>query len=218
MRLIATNGKTFSSVILCKDGSWLEIVNKFCYLSNKQHFATKEDWLINRETNYTKLVEGKKIRKPIDPSLTGIDYLLEVQHRYSIRKQSPAYESSLMKKLSIYETTYARYQELLTIEENAEKISLYKERCSVMQECIRKLEPLISADPEGSKLDVYSPLNKSTIFAYILEGDTFVPLGFCVIRKILVYKKKYGTTFAEVGLPAMPNLWIVKGAKIFRPI
>lgn len=220
-------GKVFSSIVPTKDGQWLEIKKDYEFQSTKQKFKTREEWLRVRNNQYYKheVVENErepyrtKFQKwqdsPISSVYKDADYLIQVMIKYEIQVMPPAEKVNLNYKRRVKEDVIQYLKACIASGEgNLEDTKTRLERNETELSAVLKS---LAENPTEDKKE-YEVLQDEQIVAYVHTHENLEPIGYNSLDSIMVFKGIGGQTFAEIGLPERPTLWIARSNRLIKVI
>lgn len=220
-------GKVFSSIVPMKNGHWLEIKRDYEFQSRKQEFKTREEWLRARNNRYYnhEVVENErepyrtKFQKwedsPISSDYKDADYLVQVMIKYNIRVMSPVEKVNLNYKRRVTEKVIQYLKSCIASGEG--NLEDYKTRLERNETELSVVLKSLAENPAEDK-EEYEVLQGEEIVAYVHTPENLEPIGYNSLEQIMVFKGIGGQTFAEIGLPERPNLWIAKSNRMIRVI
>lgn len=198
------DGHTIASVRSLKDGTYVEIMREGKHVVGKI-YTTLEEWYatLPESIKVNRTIVNKPPRPPLPEDLVDIPYLLSIKAKYQLRAQRPRPQMTISDKITYLTDWLKRNEERSTPWPDT------KQR--------EQLASLSTIDSEVAPHKAYMLRRDSTLL-YVLGPNELIPMGYDEKDNLIVFEGKGGTTFAELGLPPRPSLWLIEGRKVFRAV
>jgi hypothetical protein len=185
------------------EGGWLGV--KKAGTPTQEHFETAKDWMAQipgspeihaKEPQYN----SKVTSRPIEKRSSDVEHLLALMRSYKIKKAVHVNHYSTNEMIQYLRERDAQTPYLWA------QIQGFKNKAAAQG-------PETAARRYGY---LYTPCR-----LFVIEGGALAPITVAQTKMagnlpyeyegqdVIVYKDRVGTTFAEVGLEASPNLWYI---------
>lgn len=220
-------GKVFSSIVPMKNGHWLEIKKDYEFQRTRLIFKSREEWLRVRNNQYYnhEVVENErepyrtKFQKwedsPISPDYKDADYLVQVMIKYGIQVMPPVEKANLNYKRRVTEKVIQYLKSCIASGEG--NLEDYKARLQRNETELSAILKSLAENPAEDK-EEYEVLQEEHILGYVHTPENLEPIGYNSLEQTMVFKGIGGRTFAEIGLPERPVLWIARSNRMIRVI